>query len=86
MTEVEKKWYQKWWGIVLIVFLILSIISQLFIAKSSNSSSSTTSACQCSQRWLATPKEFMKATDRWKYDECVRKFGGFTGANSACAK
>jgi hypothetical protein len=85
MPEVEKKWYQKWWGIALIVFLILSIISQLFIAKSSNSSS-TTSACQCSQRWLATPKEFMKATDRWKYDECVRKFGGFAGANSACIK
>jgi hypothetical protein len=79
----EKSWYQKWWGVAIIILIILGVIGNLVGNKNSDSSS-TISACQCSERWLATPKEFMKATDRWKYDECVRKFGGFAGANSAC--
>ena len=83
-NQTEKKWYQKWWGIVTIIIVIVGIING--ITNSSNSSSSGLSACECSQRWLSTPKSMMKSTDKWKYDECVRKYGGFAGANDACIK
>lgn len=84
-SKIEKSWYQKWWGVAIIIFIILAIIGNLAGNKNSNTSS-TISACQCAERWLATPKEFMKATDRWKYDECVRTYGGFAGAHSECNK
>ena len=41
-------------------------------------------ACDCAEKWLATPKKFMKAKDEWRYDVCVREYGGWAGAHSAC--
>lgn len=66
------------------IFILVLIITQL--SNSSSSSSSSINACECSERWLSTPKSMMKSTDKWKYDECVRKYGGFAGANNACIK
>lgn len=64
------------------ILILVLIITQL--SNSSSSSSSSINACECSERWLATPKSMMKSTDKWKYDECVRKYGGFAGAHSIC--
>ena len=66
------------------IFILVLIVTQL--TNSSSSSSSSINACECSERWLATPKSMMKSTDKWKYDECVRKYGGFAGANDSCIK
>ncbi|WP_299012061.1 hypothetical protein [uncultured Polaribacter sp.] len=66
-------------GGILILFLMITQLS-----KSSSSPSSSINACECSERWLATPKSMMKSTDKWKYDECVRKYGGFAGAHAKC--
>lgn len=68
------------------IFILVLIITQLTNSSSSSSSSSSINACKCSERWLATPKRMMKSTDKWKYDACVRKYGGFAGANDACIK
>ena len=67
------------------IFILVLIITQL-TNTSSSSTSSSINACACSERWLTTPKSMMKSTDKWKYDECVRKYGGFAGANNACIK
>ena len=67
------------------IFILVLIITQ-FSNSSSSSSSSSINACECSERWLATPKRMMKSTDKWKYDECVRRYGGFAGAHNACNK
>ena len=64
------------------IFILVLIITQF----SNSSSSSSINACECSERWLATPKRMMKSTDKWKYDECVRRYGGFAGAHNACNK
>lgn len=70
--------------IVIAAIVSAIVVFGFFLIGNSNNSSSGLSACECSQRWLATPKSMMKSTDKWKYDECVRKYGGFAGANEAC--
>ena len=86
-SQNEKSWFKKWWGIGLIIFLSVNIIG-VFLSPSGLGSSSSKgtglSPCECSRRWLTTHKSYMKATDRWKHDECTRKYGGFAGANEAC--
>lgn len=89
-NQKKKKWYQKWWGIGLIIIVSVNVIGSLVnssgLGSSTSNGRSGLSACECSQRWLMTDKSFMKSTDRWKHDECTRKYGGFAGANDACIR
>jgi surface protein len=72
--------------LVFIAIGVLVLLSLLFNnqSSSSSSSSSTTSACNCTEKWLALPRNMMPGDDKWKYDECKRKYGGFAGANEKC--
>ncbi len=82
MKENSKMSKTKKWLIAIAVIIFFYLVANL--SNSNSSSSGTINACDCAEKWLATPKRFMKATDKWKYDACVREYGGWAGAHSAC--
>ena len=60
MTQIEKKWYQKWWGIALIVVFFLSIISSLFKG----------STCGCSENDIVELQKSLMLSRSEAIDYC----------------
>ncbi len=60
MTQIEKKWYQKWWGITLIVVILLGVISNLFKDNS----------CGCSENDLVELQKSLMISRSEAVDYC----------------
>ena len=70
-----KKWYKKWWGILIIVILVLGIIQGIFTAK--------LDPCECSR--LNMLKSMDLYHDVEKFNNCLRKYGNAGQMTIKCA-